>query len=197
MTDDSPPSPAPRPPVTLSELALGFGKIAVLSFGGGLTAWAQLVIVEQRKWLDDEEFLSALTLSRILPGPNQLNMAVYVGSRLRGLPGVAAAVIGLWTLPLIIILALGFAYFHYHHVPAVSQVLRGVTAASVGMTIAMGLKVGQRYVRQIDAILLIVAAFVAAGIMRWPLLPTLAVLGPLAVAWYWPRKPAPPQEAAK
>jgi chromate transporter len=190
-----PPNNAGRPSVGLVELALGFGKVAVLSFGGGLTAWARLVIVEQRKWLEDEEFLSALTFCRVLPGPNQLNMAVYVGARLRGFPGVMAAVLGLWTLPFLIILGLGIAYFHYHDVPEVRQVLRGVTAASVGMTLAMGIKVGARYFKRIDALVFITVAFVAAGIMRWPLLPTLAVLGPLAVYWYWPRLPAEKKEA--
>src|SRR5262245_43927733 len=115
MTDAS--NPQARPPVALTDLALGFGKVAVLSFGGGLTAWARLVIVEQRRWLEDEEFLSALTFCRVLPGPNQLNMAVYVGARLRGFPGVLAAVFGLWTLPFLIVLGLAVAYFHYHDVP--------------------------------------------------------------------------------
>ena len=60
----------------LLELALTFNKISLASFGGGLSAWARRVIVEEKKWLDDEEFLSALTLSRVLPGANQTNFAL-------------------------------------------------------------------------------------------------------------------------
>ena len=52
--------PATKP--GLLELALTFNKISLASFGGGLSAWARRVIVEEKKWLDDEEFLSALTL---------------------------------------------------------------------------------------------------------------------------------------
>ncbi len=66
--------PATKP--RLLELALTFNKISLASFGGGLSAWARRVIVEEKKWLDDEEFLSALTLSRVLPGANQMNFAV-------------------------------------------------------------------------------------------------------------------------
>jgi DNA-directed RNA polymerase specialized sigma24 family protein len=71
--------PATKP--GLLELALTFNKISLASFGGGLSAWARRLIVEEKKWLDDEEFLSALTLSRVLPGANQMNFAVYVGNR--------------------------------------------------------------------------------------------------------------------
>jgi len=65
----------------LLELALTFNRISLSSVGSGLSAWARRVIVEEKKWLDDEEFLSALTLSRVLPGANQMNFAVYVGNR--------------------------------------------------------------------------------------------------------------------
>ena len=89
MTEPRPAAPpAPRrQPVSLSALALAFLKIALSSLGGGLSAWALRVIVEERRWLTEEQFLAALTICRILPGPNQVNMAVYVGTRLRGLPG--------------------------------------------------------------------------------------------------------------
>ncbi len=183
------PTPSPLSPPTLLDLMLGFGKIAVVSFGGGLSAWARQVVVEERRWLDDDDFLSALTLCRILPGPNQLNLAVYVGTRTRGFPGAIAALIGLLTLPIGIILALGAVYFAYRDEPQVQAVLRGITAASVGLTLSMGFKVLPRYKTDPMAWALIVASFIAAGVMRYPLLPTLAVLCPIAIAWYWPRKP--------
>src|SRR5262249_57570244 len=72
-------------------LALAFLTVALASFGGGLSAWARRVLVEQRGWIAEDEFLSALTLCRLMPGPNQVNMAVYVGARLGGLRGVLGA----------------------------------------------------------------------------------------------------------
>jgi len=183
-------SQATVPSVSLTDLALGFGKIAIASFGGGLSAWARLIIVEQRRWLNDDEFLSALTLCRVLPGPNQLNMAVYVGTRLRGWPGALAALVGLLTLPFLIVLGLAVIYFNYHHMPQVKSFLRGVTAASVGLTLSMGFKVIGHYRTDVAAWLFIAAAFVSAGILRWPLLPTLVVLGSLGIYWYWPRDKA-------
>ena len=105
--------PATKP--RLLELALTFNKISLVSFGGGLSAWARRVIVEEKKWLDDEEFLSALTLSRVLPGANQMNFAVYVGNRFHGFEGAIAAVLGLITVPFLIILALAYVYVPPQH----------------------------------------------------------------------------------
>jgi chromate transporter len=180
--------PARRP--TPVALALAFLTVALASFGGGLSAWAQRVLVEQRGWLDDDEFLSALTLCRLMPGPNQVNMAVYVGERFGGVRGVLAAVTGLVAVPTAILLGLGAAYFHYRQLPALDSALRGAVAAAAAMTLAMGVKVGTPLIRDRGGLLLAVAAFVAVHLLHWPLVPVVAVLGPLGVLWAWPRERA-------
>ncbi len=179
--------PVPRP--TPAALATAFLTIALASFGGGLSAWAQRVLVERRRWLDETEFLSALTLCRLLPGPNQVNMAVYVGARFGGMRGALAAVGGLVVVPTAILLGLGAAYLRYHHVPALDAALRGAVAAAAAMTLAMGLKVGSPLAREPGAVALAAAAFVAVHVLRWPLVPVVAVLGPLGVLWAWARTP--------
>ncbi len=173
--------PAPRPDP--GALAAAFLTIALASFGGGLSAWAQRVLVERRRWLDEDEFLSALTLCRLLPGPNQVNMAVYVGTKFRGLVGALAAVGGLVVVPTAILLAMAAAYFRYHQLPALDAALRGAVAAAAAMTIAMGLKVSAPLVRDPVGVVLAVAAFVAVHVLRWPLVPVVAVLGPVGVLW--------------
>ncbi len=99
--------------ISLWNIAVSYLKISLSSFGGGLSAWAQIVIVEERKWLTDEEFLSAFALCRLLPGPNQINFAIYIGLRLRGLIGALTALAGLIILPFFFVVTLGIAYFHY------------------------------------------------------------------------------------
>jgi len=145
--------------------------------------------VERRRWLDQDEFLSALTLCRLLPGPNQVNMAVYVGTKFRGVPGALAAVAGLVVVPTAILLVLGELYFRYRQLPALDDTLRGAVAAAAAMTIAMGLKVGTPLLRDPGGMVLALAAFVAVHVMRWPLVPVVAVLGPLGILWAWPRAP--------
>jgi chromate transporter len=175
----------------LLELALTFNKISLVSFGGGLSAWARRVIVEEKKWLDDEEFLSALTLSRVLPGANQMNFAVYVGNRFHGFEGAIAAVLGLITIPFLIILALAYAYFLHSTTPAVQDVLHGVTTVAIGLALSMGLKMGEKFVFNPSAMLFGALAFAASVFLKLPLIAVLAMLGPPAflVAWrHHPRK---------
>jgi chromate transporter len=183
-TTESEPVPSP------GALAAAFLTIALASFGGGLSAWAQRVLVERRRWIDQDEFLSALTLCRLMPGPNQVNMAVYVGTKFRGVPGALAAVAGLVVIPTAILLVLGAIYFRYRQLPALDAALRGAVAGAAAMTIAMGLKVGRPLLHDPGGMVLALAAFVAVHVLRWPLVPVVAVLGPLGVLWAWPRRPA-------
>jgi chromate transporter len=177
-----------RPTVTHTDLALCFLKITLVSFGGGLSGWARQVLIEERQWLSDEEFLTAYTLARILPGPNITNLAVYVGTRFRGLTGAGAALAGLTLVPLAIMLGLGVIYFHYHHLPGMQSVLTGVVAASVGLTLSVGVKMGLDILRQPMAIALAGAAFVGMAVLHWPLWLVLVLLAPISMAWYWPRE---------
>ena len=97
--------------VSTWRIALTFNHIALASFGGGLSAWSRHMVVEEQRWMTDEEFLSAMTVCRVLPGANQVNLAVFVGARLRGAAGAIAAVVGLTALPALIVLAMGAALY--------------------------------------------------------------------------------------
>lgn len=189
-TGAAPTAPSPAGRVGLVSLGLAFLKIAMASLGGGLSAWALRVIVEERRWLTEEEFLAALTICRILPGPNQVNMAVYIGTRFRGLAGAIAALAGLTVIPLVIVLALGALYFGNRQTPGLQATMSGLVAAAAGMTLSVGVKLALGYFKKPVALALAVAAFAGVALMRWPLLIVLAVLGPIGIAWYWPRKPA-------
>jgi chromate transporter len=182
--------------VSLFELVLTFNHIALASFGGGLSAWSREVLVVEKGWLGDAEFLSATTMCRILPGANQVNMAVFAGTKMRGFPGAAAAVFGLCAMPLVIVLALSFAYFRFKEVPAVKGVLHGASAAAVALTLTMVLKTGQKCLTGAVPVLLFAGAFVLNGVLRFPLLGTLAILAPLSLIWAWPRDRAAASDTA-
>lgn len=186
---------APAERVSLFEMALTFNHIALASFGGGLSAWSREVVVVQKKWMGEEEFLSAMTMCRIMPGANQVNMAVFIGTKMRGLPGASAALVGLCLMPLVFVLGMAFVYFHFKEVPAVKGVLRGASAAAVAMTVAMVIKTGQKCLTGLIPVLLFAASFALNGLLRWPLLATLALLAPLSLIWAWPRKRERPDAA--
>ena len=176
--------------VSLFEIALTFNHIALASFGGGLSAWSREVIVVQKKWLGEEEFLSAMTMCRIVPGANQVNLAVFVGTKVKGLAGAAAALVGLCLVPVAIVLALGFVYFTFKEIPAVKGALHGASAAAVALTLTMVIKTGKKCLSGPVPIAFFAAAFILNGVLRWPLLETLAILAPISLIWAWPRKRA-------
>jgi chromate transporter len=176
--------------VSLFELGWTFNHIALASFGGGLSAWSREVLVVEKQWMGEEEFLSAMTMCRILPGANQVNMAVFAGSKMRGLPGAAAALFGLCLMPVALIMVAGFFYFRFKEIPAVKGVLHGASAAAVALTLAMVIQTGKKCLTGVVPALLFAAAFFLNGLLRWPLPVVLGILAPLSLIWAWPRNRA-------
>ncbi|MCS5707238.1 chromate transporter [Synechococcus sp. FGCU-3] len=175
-------------PPSLRELFLGMLQVALSAFGGGLSAWSQRIVVEQRRWMTNEQFLTGLTVARLFPGPNQINMAVYIGTQFRGLRGALVALAGMLLVPFTLLMLLGVAYFWLHELPAVDRVLAGVVAAAAGMALSMGFKILHQYWRDPVALLLAAGVFVAMVVFKVRLIPVVLITGPLAMAWYWPRR---------
>jgi chromate transporter len=115
-------------------------------------------------------------------------MAVFVGTKMRGVPGAVTAVVGLCFMPLVIVLFMAWLYFQFKEVPAVKGVLHGASAAAVALTLAMVIKTGQKCLTGVIPIALFALAFVLNGVLRWPLLGVLGIVAPLAVLWAWPRR---------
>ena len=95
----------------MAELAGLFLFIGLTSFGGGITAYIRRLVVSQKRWLTDEEFLPGLGLVQLLPGANVVGLAVYIGNHLKGPLGSAVALGSLLVCPFISTCALGFLYF--------------------------------------------------------------------------------------
>ena len=165
------------------ELALTFLQIALLSFGGGLSAHAFNILVEKKSWLSREDFLSFLAISRLFPGANMVNLAVCIGNCCGGSRGALAAVTGLLFVPLALLLAVGILYFHYQYLPGVQSVLQGMAAVAVGLTLSMGLKTIEDYRTGFWPLLLIGLVFLCTAILRWSMFWVLLVLMPAALGW--------------
>jgi len=176
--------------VSCADLALLFARVGLTSFGGGLSAWLYREVVTRRGWLDDGEFLSAMTLGQILPGSNVVNLSVYVGYRLRGAPGSVVAVLALLAPPMILIVLFTSAFSAWIQGAAVHRFLQGVAAAAVGMTASVGLRAARSVVSAPRwPLALIVAVFVAVGVLRWPLVPVALAAGAAGLLFSWRTKP--------
>jgi chromate transporter len=176
-------------------LFLCFLQVGSVSFGGGLSAWIRQATVVRRAWLDDRQFLTGLALCQIAPGPNAVNLSVYVGTVLHGGLGAFIALAGVLTVPVVFLLAAGALYLWAGALPAGSWIgagLTGMGAAAIGMNIANGVQLTRRNTRGVASALIMTATAVSVGIIRWPLLWVLAVLIPasLAVTWWLERAAA-------
>ena len=181
--------PAPIAPNPL-QLFVAFSLISVSGFGGVLY-WSRRMMVDERKWMTSEEFNEAYALCNFLPGPNIVNFSVVFGRQVGGTVGALVALLGLLGPPFLLVTLLGLLYAYYGDIPALQRVLAGVAAAAAGLTISTGLKMAGPLLRQRPgfAHALALAAFLAVGILRWPIYWVLGVLipGGIAVAW-WTRR---------
>lgn len=191
MTD--PPAAPLSPPPTLRQLFAGLLQVALSSFGGGLSVWSQRILVDDRRWLSNDAFLTGLTVARLLPGPNQINLAVYVGASFRGLQGALVALAGMLLVPFSLLMGAGLLYFHFHRLPLVDRVLAGMVAVAAGLALSMGFKILPAYHKDPVGLGLAGLVFVAMTVFHLRLVPLLLVISPLAMLWYWPRSPREPR----
>ncbi len=183
---DQPTKQIESPAVTRRALFLCFLSMGLISFGGVLP-WARRMLVEQRGWLTDEEFVDALSLGQALPGPNIVNVSIMVGARFHGASGAILAFSGLMLAPLALILLLASLYAHYGQLEAVTRTLNGMAAGTAGLVVAMGFKMLARHPKAWTAWMIVALAFIAAGLLRLPLLMVLGVLGPVSIFLAWRR----------
>src|SRR5882757_4421175 len=191
MASDSPPAavPAPELPVSapphqpgLLELFVAFAKMSLAGFGGVLF-WARRGIVEQHRWMTAEEFNETYALCHFLPGPNIVNLSFVFGSRFRGIAGGIAAFAGLVGPPMVVAMILAALYARYSEVDALRRILAGVSCAAVGLLIAVVFKMMMPLIKRRDGVglVMLIAVFVAIGLLRLPLQIVLLVAIPVSL----------------
>ncbi len=164
----------------MSDLFQTFGRIGLLSFGGPAAQIALMhrVLVDEKAWLKEKEFLNALSFSMLLPGPEAMQLATYAGWRKAGVPGGLIAG-GLFVLPgAAVIMVLATIYAWFGSVPLVEAMFLGVQATIVAIVLEALLKVTRKAISRpsdwIVAALSFIAIFALA--LPFPLIIGLAAL---------------------
>ena len=149
--------------MTLTDLIRAFARIGLLSFGGPAAQIALMhrEIVEDRQWVTEKEYLQALSFCMLLPGPEAMQLATWIGWRKHGtLGGLIAG--GLFVLPgAVIVLALSMIYAAWGQVPVVAALFTGVQAAVLAVVIEALLRVSKRALKSRIHWIIAIAAFCA------------------------------------
>ena len=132
--------------ISFSEARSIWAKIGLLSFGGpaGQIALMHRELIDKRKLIDEKEFLSALNFCMLLPGPEAMQLATYIGWKLHGLKGGLTAGV-LFILPgAIVLYGLSSIYVLFGSVPLVANLFWGVKAAVLAIVLEALLRVAKR-----------------------------------------------------
>ena len=183
---ESPPAIAKPLVPTISELFFGFLAIAATGFGGVLP-WAQIVLVDKRRWLTGQQFADDLALAQFLPGPNIMNLSILIGARFHGPLGAIVCALGLLGAPVALMIVCGALYSRYSDVAWLRGGLAGLSAAAVGLLISLAGKliVPLLHGRRIPALAFALIAFVAVALLRLPLYWVVLLLAPVSIAIFW------------
>ena len=189
------PSSAPSRPASPTDLFVSFTLLALQGFGG-VVAIVQRELVERKQWLTPDEFLEDWAVAQVMPGPNVVNLSMMIGGRYFGLRGAMAALAGMLTVPLVIVLLLAVLHSRIGDNPAVAGAFRGMAAVSAGMFGAAALNMASGLKRNPMPLAWCAAladvAFVLVAWLRVPLVfVLLGVGGPGCVLCYLRLAPGP------
>jgi chromate transporter len=172
---------AALPPIGRATLFASFLKVGLLGFGGSLP-WARRVVVDERRWLDDRAFAELIGLCQVLPGPNVVNLSVIIGARTHGAVGSLIALGGILLAPIGLMLAIAAFYASVAHDPTVRNAIAGASAAAAGLIVGTALRLLLHTRPPLRGLLTGGAAFVAVGVLQWPLLWVILALVGAGVA---------------
>ena len=177
--------------VSLPRLIAVFTWTGLSSLGGGRSAYFHDALVRRRGFLRHDEFVQDFTLSQVLPGPNFSNLAVALGYRLAGAAGGVWGLVAIVLPGALILLGLGALYTRGAFSPTVTLLMRGLSAAVVGLVLVTPLRIILGSRRGGRAIVVAALTFAAVGPLR---LPTVGVVLVMAVLSFWLQwsRPAPP-----
>jgi chromate transporter len=155
---------------SISELIRTFLKIGLLSFGGpaGQIALMHRILVDEKKWLEDRQFLNALNFCMLLPGPEAMQLATYAGWHMYGVRGGLAAGL-LFVLPgALVLLALSAAYVFVGDQGWMAGLLSGLKAAVLALVAEALFRVSKRALKDRFAYAMAAAAFAALAFLKLP-----------------------------
>jgi chromate transporter len=155
---------------TLSQLTRTFARIGCLSFGGPAAQIALMhrTLIDEKRWVDEPDYLRALSFCMLLPGPEAMQLATWIGWRLHGVRGGLIAG-GLFVLPgALVVLILSMIYAAYGTLPLVAALFTGIQAAVVAIVVEALIRVSKRALKSRAAYVIAALAFAGLYFLNAP-----------------------------
>ena len=153
----------------LKELALLFLKLGTVAFGGPAAHVAMMEeeVVRRRRWLSHEEFLDLFAATNLIPGPNSTEMAIHIGHKRAGWPGLLVAGICFILPAACIVLALAWVYVRFAKLPEAAGILYGVKPVVIVVVLqalwGLGRTAVKTKVLAVTGIAVVTASFLGAN----------------------------------
>jgi chromate transporter len=147
----------------LVELAALFLKLGTTSFGGPAAHIALMEdeVVRRRGWLSREELLDLIGAANLIPGPNSTELAIHIGHRRAGWPGLLTAGVSFILPAVLLVTAIAWAYVEYRSLPQLGWLLYGIKPVIIAIVVQALVRLGKTALKTS----LLAAATVAAAAM--------------------------------
>lgn len=154
---------------SLIKLFFSFFRIGLFTIGGGMAMLPviQREVVENKKWLDEDEMLECVALSQALPGVIGVSCGTYIGKKLYGFKGAVSATLGVVLPSIICIIAVVYILDAVEGNPYVDGALTGVKAAVTGSILVTVWKMGKQVIKDAFGWFVAIAAFVMIAVFKW------------------------------
>ena len=142
----------------IAELAVLFGQLSLLAFGGGPTVLPEMQrqVVEVHHWMTAGDFASLFALAQAAPGPNML-VATLVGLRVAGIPGAIIATLGMITPSSLLTIFTLRAWDRFRDAPWRKIIQAGIVPVTAGLFLAAAVLIALAADRSIPLALLTIA----------------------------------------
>ena len=147
------------------QLFVTFFKIGAFTFGGGyaMIPLIQREVVEEKKWITDDDILEIIAISESTPGPIAINSATFIGYRICGFWGSFFATLGVVLPSFVIILLISFVLKEFQDLKAVQYAFEGIRAGVLALLIKALVGMYKKSPKNLVSYIVIVASFLVSA----------------------------------
>ena len=179
----------PSPPAI--KLFLSFLRLGLTAFGGpAMVAYIKELSVKKNRWLDEERFKDGVVLCQSIPGATAMQMAGYVGLRIKGVRGALASYVGFGLPAFVLMLTFSVLYKTYHELSFVRSLFAGLQVIVVAIIAQAAYSFGKSSAKSYRSLSIAVfsAGFLGIGVSPFLVIPGA---GLFSIILYGHSRPSP------